>query len=131
MRERSLGERNHRPVNEAKEGSGIMEPETRVMKQTQSQPKQTQHGGPVPQVPSMKASTTPKKRVRWRIVWGALLVVVVLYVLATVESSVTWNSIMDSLHVRNKERYTALFLLGCAVTACCAIGRILRDRGTR
>ncbi|MBN1509498.1 MAG: hypothetical protein JW955_21805 [Sedimentisphaerales bacterium] len=79
----------------------------------------------------MRASTAPRKRVRWRIVWGALLVVAVLYVLANVEGSVTWNSIMDSLHVRNRERYTALFLLGCAVTACCAIGRILRDKGPR
>jgi len=68
-------------------------------------------GGPVSQVPSMRASTAPKKRVAgaWSGarsgLWRCLRV-------GKRRSSVTWNAVMDSLHCANRERYTALFLLG-------------------
>ena len=80
---------------------------------------------------SAPAPRPSQGRFCWSILWGAVLVLAVLWALAHVQSSVTWDQLMHWLNVKNKVRYTEMFRLGLAVTAWCAIARILRDRRSR
>lgn len=101
------------------------------MKQMKPQQEQHQRNDLFQQRPAKNMPTNAKRRFQWGIVWGVLLIVVVLYVIVNANSSIEWGTVMDRLGVRNRERYTALFRLGLLITACCAIGRILRDRHAR
>jgi len=67
-------------------------------------------------------------RLEWVLIPLALLGMV--YLLGHTEPAVTWEQIMDLLHVKNRERYTMLFHLCLALTCVVAAIRILgrKDR---
>jgi len=72
----------------------------------------------------------PKRGFRMEWVLIPLALLGMAYVLRNTSSVVTWEQIMDLLHVKNRERYTMLFHLCLALTCVVAAIRILgrKDR---
>jgi len=62
---------------------------------------------------------------RWSILWVLLAFFLVAWLAAGARPSITWNDVMDFLHVKHRERYTSLCILGLTVCAILAIGRVL------
>ncbi len=67
----------------------------------------------------------PKKSLRLEWILGPLALLGMTYVLQNTSSVVTWDHVMDLLHVKNRERYTMLFHLGLTVIFIVAAVRIL------
>jgi hypothetical protein len=67
----------------------------------------------------------PKRQFQWAWVLGPLAVLGMAYLLGHTKPAVTWEQIMDLLHVHNRERYTMLLHLCLALTFVVAAVRIL------
>ena len=89
-------------------------------------PQRSEPPEPVPQ-PPQPPRQEERPRFRWGLFVGLPLVVLALaWVATSVRPGFAWPDVMDALGVQDRPRYTRLALLGLAVTACCAIVRILR-----
>ena len=68
-----------------------------------------------------------RKRGEFR--WGIVFVIAILLLLAWMASGaragLSWDRVMDFLHVKNRERYTQLAVLGVAICAILGIARVL------
>ena len=71
----------------------------------------------------------PKKTLRMEWILVPLALLGMAYVLQHTHSVVTWDKVMDLLHVKNRERYTMLLHLYLAVTFVVAALRILGRKG--
>jgi hypothetical protein len=73
-----------------------------------------------------------KRRKRWRPNWGILWVIVALlgitWLLHNIEPAVTWEELMNYLHVHNRERYSQLAILCIILTTICALWRIVKGK---
>lgn len=69
-----------------------------------------------------------KLQFRWGWVLVPLAVLGMAYLLGHTQPAVTWEQIMDLLHVHNRERYTRLLHLCLALTFVVAAVRILGSK---
>ena len=88
-------------------------------------------GNHVPFDPRRVVMVQPRKRrKRWRPNWAILWVIVALlgitWLLHHIEPAVTWEDVMDYLHVHNRERYSQLAVLGIILTAICFAWQIAK-----
>jgi len=67
----------------------------------------------------------PRRKFQWGWVLVPLAVLGMAYLLGHTKPAVTWEQIMDFLHVHNRERYTMLLHLCLALTFVVAAARIL------
>ena len=71
----------------------------------------------------------PRQEPRWQFLWGWILaplaVLGMAYVLQHTSPAVTWEQILETLAIRNKEKYTMLFHLCLAAAGVVAAVRIL------
>ena len=67
----------------------------------------------------------PKQRFLWGWILAPLAVLGMAYMLQHTSPAVTWEQIMDLLHLHNRERYTMLLHLCLALTLVVAAVRIL------
>jgi ABC-type enterochelin transport system permease subunit len=70
-------------------------------------------------------------RKRWEYLWVILAILLVAWLLTGVQPAFTWNEVMSSLGVRDREMYTRLATLGLALIAVVGIRRVLRDERQR
>jgi len=86
---------------------------------------------PVPVIspPGQKIPRRPRarrRRFRWFLVLAPLVVLGFMWIAQGIEPSLQWSQLLDLLGVKNRDRYTRLFTLGCVATAFVAILRILK-----
>ncbi len=67
----------------------------------------------------------PKRQFQWGWVLVPLAVLGTAYLLGHTRPAVTWEQVLDLLHVHNRERYTMLLHLCLALTFVVAAVRIL------
>jgi len=85
--------------------------------------------------PSRRVTETPlpepKRGFRMEWILIPLALFGMAYVVRNANSAVTWEQVMDLLHVKNRERYTMLFHLCVALTFVVAAIRILGRKKKR
>ncbi len=90
--------------------------------------KQTEH---YDRKPVERRDPEPEQQV-WKFNTGWILVPIVLiimsYIFRNIHPSITWERIMDYLHVKNKDAYTRLFHLFLMVTLTIGLIKILGDK---
>lgn len=81
---------------------------------------------PPPQPPRRRPprATYEFRWVLYVLIPGALLLT--LWFISGVEPSCRWDDVMTALHVRDRQQYTQLMVLGLVISAICLIARILR-----
>lgn len=62
---------------------------------------------------------------RWGIIWVVAVLLLLAWLASGARAGLSWDRVMDYLHVKNKERYTQLAVLGCTLCTILAIARIL------
>jgi len=90
--------------------------------------------GPYPQQPQqvLPKPPRPRPRLRRRFRWEWLFVPMVLLIAAWLATGIqvgfSWDSVMDTLSVHNKEAYSRLAICGLIVVAVVAVMKILREQ---
>ena len=77
------------------------------------------HDRPTAQVPPEPQE--PKRRFRIAWVLAPLSLLGMFYILGYIQPVLSWDDILDLLHVKNRERYSMLFVLGLLVTGAVAV----------
>ena len=73
----------------------------------------------------MCAAPQEPPRFRWGCIWVVVAIALAMWLAAGSKPAITWDSVMDLLHVKNRERYTQLAVLGVLICGACAVARIL------
>ena len=68
-----------------------------------------------------------KKRYRWEIITIPAAILLSAIVLKSIDLPTVWIDFLDYIGVRNRSRFTALFVLGVLACCICAIARVLKD----
>lgn len=85
--------------------------------------------GGQPHVPVPQSLPRPQRwRFRWEIAAVVLALMAALWILRGIEPSFAWEDVMDALHVRHRERYTQLAVLGLTLVGIVLVYRICRSR---
>ena len=71
----------------------------------------------------------PRKRYRfrWGLIWVPCVILAAAWLLQNVECNASWDKVMDSLEVENRQRYTQVACWGVALCGIAAIVRICRN----
>ena len=67
-------------------------------------------------------------RFHWQIVWIVAAILLAAVIISQAEPAFTWEDVMDALHVKNRERYTRLAVLGLTLIGTTAVFRLLSNR---
>ena len=62
---------------------------------------------------------------RWSIIWVLLVFFLVAWMAAGARPSITWNDVLDFLHVTHREAYSSLCILALTLCSILAIARVL------
>jgi len=85
-----------------------------------------------PHRPKNPAPQQPPPAPQWQFRWGLVLIPAVILLVAWffhgVDLSGAWQDIMDLLHVRNKQRYSMLAVLGLVTVAIVLITKVLSKK---
>ena len=79
---------------------------------------------PQQQIPGRRR--TRRRCFHWFLVLVPLVILFFMWLAQGIEPSLHWTQLLDLLGVKNRDRYTRLFTLGCIATAFVAILRILK-----